>query len=229
MRGIRRSQILGVLLIGVPWVASPTFAGDRDDDGDSDNRATIDNLVIRPDKRGPRLRLDNQFGETFVTLKKPKRLLVPTAKDLVTAPALLPLPRDGRPLQVLRRQGRQDPWASDQLNPVRTFGVKKPKTLCAPAGVDAGSILHPDDHLLCYEIKLVRGSCAAVSPKNAGGVCKKEKDCGGKDKGKKKTSLCQKQPKDRKIEAFLINDFGPSLVKVKKVKELCVPSKKTIL
>lgn len=39
-------------------------------------------------KRGPRVLVDNQFGSTRARLEKPRRLLVPTAKDLSGVPGL---------------------------------------------------------------------------------------------------------------------------------------------
>ena len=99
----------------------------------------------------------NQFGDLVVTLEKPDRLLVPTAKSLTGPPLPLQDPLDH--FKCYRVSGarfrRAGIAVNTQFGPI-TVDIKKPLHLCAPVnknGEDPSAPQHPD-HLMCY---LVRG------------------------------------------------------------------------
>jgi hypothetical protein len=60
------------------------------------------------------------------------------------------------------------------------------------------------------------------APSNAGGVCKKEEECGGVTR---QTTLCAAQRKHAKVtELFVNTEVLPEQVDTLKEDELCVPS-----
>ena len=99
----------------------------------------------------------DQFGSLVVTVKKPDRLLVPTAKSLTAQPGPLQDPLDHFKCYRLSaaRFRRAGITVETQFGPL-TVDIKKPLHLCAPVnknGEDPSAPGHPD-HLMCY---LVRG------------------------------------------------------------------------
>jgi hypothetical protein len=144
----------------------------------------------------------NQFGSLRVDVKKPSRLLVPTAKSLVPPPPASPAPLTDhfQCYQVKITKG------TDKFVPVANvtvqdqFGtmivtVKKPTALCAPVNKNneaPGADTHPG-HLMCYQIK--------------------------------QTST----PKFARVSGALIsNQLGQETIDVKAPAEICVPSLKTL-
>jgi hypothetical protein len=98
----------------------------------------------------------NQFGDLVINVGKPDRLLVPTAKSLITTPGQLPVPLDH--FKCYKSQGakfRASGIAVEtQFGPL-TVDIKKPLHLCAPAnknGEDPTAPGHPD-YLMCYQVK----------------------------------------------------------------------------
>ncbi len=84
------------------------------------------------------------------------------------------------------------------------------------AGGEVTEIQNPDARLTCYQVKLVKGVCAAGSPQNEGG-----------EKGV--TAFCEAQPKHEKgVGIHTNNQFGPEQLDTIKEEELCVPSTKTL-
>ena len=173
--------------------------------------------------------ITNQFGSEEVVLRQSKRLLVPSSKSLAGPADPLPEPVLVDHFQCYAVAGTATPLLvtlEDQLNPERLFLVKKPRTLCVPADKNGEGIQHADNQLLCYDMKKVPGFCSSSSPSNPDEICKTEEECGGQ---KKQTSYCERQPKDNRTDAWLLNQFGESVVAVKKPKELCVPSDSLVL
>lgn len=178
----------------------------------------------------PVIQVANQFGRVFVEVKKSKRLLVPTAKDLEMPPPMLPenavdhfkcydvkAPKLDETIRVS---------LTDQFHQDRIFDVDKIERLCNPVDKNGEGIKSPESHLLCYQVKLVSGFCSTEADEEfVGRVCKKEQDCGGTANV---TSFCELQPKDQTIPGiFLSNQFGEERVDIDKVKEICVPSSAT--
>jgi plastocyanin len=154
------------------------------------------------------IQVSNQFGTINVDATKPDLLLVPTAKSHddpnvpeLDSPAVdhykcykVKLNSDFVPLQVRLFDPNFD---SEKL-----FDVKKPKLLCNPVEkqvvnadgtVEITPIQNPENHLMCYDIKKVKGEL-----------------------------------KFEKRNVFTNNQFGPEQLDVKKEKQLCVPSTKTL-
>ena len=157
-------------------------------------------------KSNPNVHVENQFGEIIVDVKKPKLLLVPSAKDLFTPPnELNPITINhfkcydvkeskDTPKFVKRIVSLCDP----NFDITKDFEVKKPKMLCTPVEkqvdnadgtVEITPIQNPENHLMCYDIKKMKG-----------------------------------EPKFEKRNVFTDNQFGPEDLEVKKVKQLCLPS-----
>ncbi len=149
--------------------------------------------------------VQNQFGEIIVDVKKPKLLLVPSAKDRFTPPDPLDLPltvnhfkcydvkeSKDTPKFVKRIISVFDPNFDLPGDLPQDFEVKKPKMLCTPVDKDGEGIVDGENHLMCYDVK------------------KLEDD-----------------PKFEKLSVFTNNQFGPEELEVKKQKELCLPSIKT--
>lgn len=148
------------------------------------------------------VRVVNQFGEVFVDTVNSDRLLVPTAKNLTTAPPE-PGPTNvdhykcykvaiskGRPkFQPLSQVAVADQFES------RLFDLKKPTHLCTPVSTNGGAIKNPAGHLLCYQASLSR-----TEPK---------------------------QPPHAPVRSINVNNqFGPERLDTVKEEELCVPSLK---
>ena len=141
--------------------------------------------------------VQNQFGDIIVDVKKPKLLLVPSAKDHFTTPDLLDLPitvNHFKCYDVKESEGTpkfeklivllDDP----NFGITQEFEVKKPKMLCTPVDKNGEGIVDPENHLMCYDIKKLMDD-----------------------------------PKFEKLSVFTNNQFGPEDLEVKKQKELCVP------
>lgn len=160
----------------------------------------------------------------------PDRLLVPTAKGLTEpvdppgqsevdhykcyttkvskgAPKFAPIPA-----VALDDQFTEGP---------RVFSLSKPTRVCTPTDKNDEGIKNASVGLMCYQAKAVKGVCAAGAPKNVGGACGKEQDCGGS----KQTHFCELRPKFQKVVGLFVNNqLGPEQVDTTKEDEFCAPS-----
>lgn len=181
----------------------------------------------------PVVRIENQFGTEFLTIKKPKQLLVPTIKDL-SGPVLpsnrVILGTDHYKCYDVSSIGLKKGLVvnlEDQFAK-RDFEIEQTKMLCNPvekAHMLVTPIINDDGHLACYKIKpLGKGYCALIEPADSISYpllntnCKKDKECG-------EGLFCAK---DVNMPAYLFNQFGDGIVDVKKASELCVPSTKSV-
>jgi hypothetical protein len=98
--------------------------------------------------------VDNQFGTSTVTLTKPDRMLVPTAKS-VTGPAVpLDQPIDHYKCYKVSGAKTKVPGIAitDQFGSI-VVDVKKPLHLCLPAiKNDEGPLIDPATALMCYKV-----------------------------------------------------------------------------
>jgi len=146
--------------------------------------------------------VQNQFGDIIVDVKKPKLLLVPSAKNHFTVPdELNPITINhfkcydvkeskDTPKFVKRTVTIYDP----NFELTQDFEVKKPKHLCTPVDKNGEGIVDAENHLMCYDLKKMKG-----------------------------------EPKFEKRNVFTNNQFGSDDLEVKKQHQLCVPSIKTLL
>lgn len=111
--------------------------------------------------------VQNQFGDLFVDVGKPDRLLVPTAKNL-TEPADLPGPNTVdhyrcdavKTIKGMKFTPILGVSIDDQFiaNPGKKFDLKKLLRLCTPVKKnDEAPINNPDTLLLCYQAKITKG------------------------------------------------------------------------
>ncbi len=155
--------------------------------------------------------ITNQLGPLSLQISKPDSLLVPSAKvpgDGGATPlgptgvdhfkcykAKVAKAKRGEP--ILPVFTRTTVAVTDQFGGPRTFDLKKPTRLCAPAnknGEDPAAPSHPD-HLVCYQAKLAKQT--------------------------------PKQPKLVPQVVSTTNQFGAEVVRAKSLVELCVPSTAT--
>ena len=145
--------------------------------------------------------VQNQFGDIIVDVKKPKLLLVPSAKDHSPTPDPLESITVNH-FKCYDVKVSKDTLKFEKLivlldDPnfgiTQEFEVKKPKMLCTPVDKDGEGIVDPENHLMCYDIKKLMDD-----------------------------------PKFEKLSVFTNNQFGPEDLEVKKQKELCVPSVKIL-
>jgi len=117
-------------------------------------------LIKQTDPRIERLKdltVENQFGSISVDLRKPKELLVPSAKELAssgvspTAPAN-PAIDHMKCWDVKGARTRGDVTSTDQFGDL-LVEIKKPARLCAPADANGTPINDPAIHLMCYRVK----------------------------------------------------------------------------
>jgi hypothetical protein len=107
--------------------------------------------------------VDNQFGPQTMTLSKPDRMMVPTAKSLTGPPAPLDRPIDHYKCYKvggakLKRSGLM---VTDQFGDI-VVDIKKPLHLCLPAIKEhEGPLVDPGTALMCYK---VNGLPPAVLP-----------------------------------------------------------------
>ncbi len=99
--------------------------------------------------------VEDQFGTLVVDLQRPERLLVPSAKGLVGAPAPLdPNLVDHYQCYKVRGDRRRvsDIPVEDQFGAGVT-DVKRPLRLCLPVDKQGEGILNAAARLMCYQIK----------------------------------------------------------------------------
>jgi hypothetical protein len=104
----------------------------------------------------------NEFGTVTVTLAKPDRLLVPTAKSLVAPPGpLAPSIDHYKCYRLSTARTRASGLAvTDQFGSI-TVDVKRPLHVCLAASLDGSPIPVPGASLACY---LIRGTRPAAPP-----------------------------------------------------------------
>jgi hypothetical protein len=101
------------------------------------------------------VRVTNQFGTIDVDLRRPSRLLVPSAKSLTSpAPPLGPTILDHYQCYDLGRARTRvaDVSVVDQFGTL-SVDVKRPQSLCVAADKNGEGIQDPAAHLLCYQVK----------------------------------------------------------------------------
>lgn len=177
---------------------------DKDGGGINDrNTHLLSYKVEGPDFAGfEDISVINQFGEFFVGVEEPERLLVPASKSL-SSDGPLPSP-DTSAHNVDHflcyeidnddqdNLGIQIPVV-DQFNQPKLFDIKKPRWLCNPVEKNGEEIKDPDNHLMCFSIEPASG-----------------------------------EPSHDRIEGLFVNDqFGPGRADTKIERELCVPSTKS--
>ena len=107
----------------------------------------------------------NQFGDITLDVEEAKFLLVPSVKDLNSPPPELGSTlvdhykcynvevTEGTPEFERRRVSVLDPNFDEN----RILEVKNPKLLCNPVDKNGGGIIDEENHLLCYDVKPVKG------------------------------------------------------------------------
>lgn len=167
---------------------------------------------------------------------KPLQLLVPTAKD----PLVDPAPPDLAEIAIdhyrcdkvkLTKGAPKFPKGvritlGDQFTaPGRLLELKKPGVLCTPVEVGAVPRRTPALSYLCFPAKQVKAACTVSAPRNAGGLCKRESDCGGTTGA---TSFCVKQAKHVTVSALHVaNVFAAGRLDARKPELACVPAERT--
>ncbi len=161
-----------------------------------------------------RVRVENQFGEEILDVRKPNRLMVPASKSLemlLESPDLSAIQLDHflcYPVKQVALGGDDDDgdddddddespglqaFVRDQFG-ARLYDVLKPNRLCNPVNKNAEGIKNPKNHLLCYGVKLAEGESKLKGVKNI----------------------------------FVNDQFGPGKVDTVRERELCVPSSKEL-
>jgi hypothetical protein len=154
-------------------------------------------------KHAPRrLRLTDQFGDTFVETVALKSLMVPRAKNH-TAPVAAPDP-SGHAVDHYTCYGVKttEPFLPrlgievvDQFAQPKAYDLKKPTRLCAPADKAGEGVKQPDFHVICFQAAPARG-----------------------------------EPKHVPVRGLHVNNqFGPGRLDTVKEEELCLPALKQVL
>ena len=181
-------------------------------------------------KPAPRsgLSFTTQLGTFAVDVKKPTQLALPTAEDGTAPPTVTPNDLDRfscYPAKLAKGQaklakGLELSVAGPFSDPPRQVTVKKLARLCVPSGADGAGAKH-SEHLLCFQVAPAKGRCTAVAPRNAGGGCKKEADCGGD----KRTAFCAAQTKFTKLPGrHVANDLDTGILDLGKEDVVCLPA-----
>jgi hypothetical protein len=112
-----------------------------------------------PQKNVP---VTNQFGNLVVTVSKPDRVLVPTAKSLAGLPPPLGNVIDHFKCYRVKYASftRTDVSVGTQFGTL-DVDIKKPLHLCLPADKNGEGLIDPGHHLMCY---LVRGPRPPTQP-----------------------------------------------------------------
>ena len=161
-------------------------------------------FVIAPDAPHAVVELitvSDAFGSTVVDTVRVDRLLVPSAKSLVSPPvAPDPTAHDVDHFKcygVTVPLGAPTPYKGvevvlqDQFTDTpRRFSVKKPRLLCNPVDEDGEGIKNGDGHLLCYKVKPAKGELKH----------------------------------EQRIGVYTANEFGNQRLDTKKEELLCMPA-----
>jgi hypothetical protein len=98
--------------------------------------------------------VDNQFGSQTMSLSKPDRMMVPTAKSTTGAPVPLTDPIDHYKCYKVGAAKLNVPGVTitDQFGTI-TVDIKKPLHLCLPAIKEhEGPLVDPTTALMCYKV-----------------------------------------------------------------------------
>jgi hypothetical protein len=189
---------------------------DKNAEGIVDAATHLEGYQIRQPKgaKPGNLEVQNQFqpspnGVLVVDTITPDRLLVPTAKSLVSQPPA-PNPMTHEVDHYKCYKVKED--KASEFTPIgdvllkdqfieaqlggepKLFDLKKPTRLCNPVEKNGEEIKHPVNHLVCY-----------------------------------KAALVQRQPKHTPVPGLFVNNqFGPERIDTIKEEELCVPSSKIL-
>jgi uncharacterized delta-60 repeat protein len=175
----------------------------------------------------------NALGEVRLDTRSRDLLAVPAAKSLAPPPPDAPVFADHEvdrftcyKVKIAKGAPKLPKTLqltiADQLtDPAKRYLVKKVSRLCVPTAKDAEAAKHTD-HLVCYVVKPTRGRCADAVPLNAGGGCKKEKECGGV---KGQTAFCAIQAKfAKRLGVLTANELEHARLNLAKEGEVCLPS-----
>ena len=153
--------------------------------------------------------VEDQFGQLTLTVKKPDRLLVPSAKSL--GPDPLPEPdnqthfvdhflcytvdnNSDSDSDSDSNQGSFPTVSVEDQFGAKSFRVMRPERLCTPVDKEGEGIKKSENHLMCYRVKPARG-----------------------------------EPRHRRVKGVLLsNQFGVIGVDTIKERELCLPATKTL-
>lgn len=203
-------------------------------DGFVDPETHLEAYAIKLQKGQPKpvprkgLSVLTQLGALVVDTAKPTHLLLPTAEDPTSSPSLSINEVDRFACHQAKLAKGQPKLAKDlqltvedQLTgTAKRVTVKKIVRLCAPVGVNGGAPKH-NAHLLCLQVTPTKGRCAAGSPSNAGGGCKKDVECGGT----KGSGHCVVQPKfTKRLGRNVVNDLDAGTLDAAKEDALCLPA-----
>jgi len=139
-------------------LCAPVNKNDEDPSapGDPDHLAGYE--IRRDDPRFERVRDElvvDQFGELVLDLRRPERLLVPSAKS-VSGPAIPLDPPLVDHYQCYRVRGDRrrvkDVMVEDQFG-IDLTNVKRPSRLCVPVDKEGEGILVNEARLMCYQIR----------------------------------------------------------------------------
>ncbi len=220
--GTRVVDQFGAALVDVAaplTLCAPANKNDEDPDA-SANPDHLRDYPVRPRQEFsivPGQKVVNQFGTLYLDVLAPTALLVPTAKNLSETPAAPSLPAVDHFLchAVQRPRGAApfDPIPGvrieDQFG-TRVVDVIAPTRLCAPAdknGEAPSAPRHPQ-HLMCYQVVL---SPLVIQPPES------------MDGPPDLASVQFESPVDA---VYTNNQFGPGVMQLVDVAELCVPSLK---
>ncbi len=101
----------------------------------------------------------DQFGSLLMTVTKPDRLLVPTAKSLVGPPGPLQVPLDHyKCYRVAHARFRRAGITAETQFGESLVDIKKPMHLCTPVNKDGEDPTAPGhtNHLMCYLLRAKR-------------------------------------------------------------------------
>jgi len=174
---------------------------DKEGEGISDSAThLISHRVKGPGFEGLKnVFVENQFGELFVDVTTPDRLLVPASRSLI-GPVFAPDNSTHNVddflcyrIEVNERAAPFEPILgvrlADQFED-KLFDIRKPTRLCNPVDKNGEGIKNPDNHLMCYSVRRAKG-----------------------------------EPEHEPIDGIFVNEqFGPGQVDTKRERELCVPS-----
>ena len=245
--GVAGYDVSKLTLLGPP--------ADKNGEGVSDLGTHLVEYKIKAAKGSPKfqkrpdVRIINQCNDLFVEVKKPKTLMVPTAKDL-TMPVPAPDPgkhavdhflcyqvkvqrklSDGTKLPKFPKGMQVD--VEDQFQ-TRRYDLKKITKLCNPVAKSGSPKFLSGPN---------KGGDAPIEPASIGSpeqhlVCYQAKlakkaiaqdGCGALDPADKGTKIVPKPAKHQKrIGVHIANQFGAAQVDTNKEVELCIPSQKLV-
>lgn len=105
------------------------------------------------------VRITNQLGGLTLELHRPDLLLVPSGESLERPPPLAdPTVDHFKCYRVRRARARLDGILVEDQFGRRTVAITRPLRLCLAANKNAEGVRNPGGHLMCYQIRVARGS-----------------------------------------------------------------------